>query len=250
MQIVETRGGYVASKVGNLGLKSLTCRQVSVSVSLSFFRGRAETSWFTNTRVRSWDDWRHGCSEDFFAVVSTINPSVCPERSDIILGFHQLLEPLPPWARSRVWMTAVHFLSCLIMPGMIKIVGIFKFLSAMVVPSSLIQLSFIPDLHYTAKFYLFLLWYNRDFILCLVRGSNLLVHTMIMQSNLNTLSNQTAFEEWLFRGVCLVKLLEYRPMIPEFRKGQYLWQFHCNFHHMIVCRQPYCTQRAFLMELW
>jgi hypothetical protein len=45
---------------------------------------------------------------------------------------------------------------------------------------------------------------------------------MIMQSNLNTLSNQTAFEEWLFRGVCLMKLLEYRPMIPEFRKGQYL----------------------------
>jgi len=43
------------------------------------------------------------------------------------------------------------------MPGMIKIVGIFKFLSAMVVPSSLIQLSFIPDLHYTEKFYLFLL---------------------------------------------------------------------------------------------
>jgi hypothetical protein len=26
------------------------------------------------------------------------------------------------------------------------------------------------------------------------------------QSNLNTLANQTAFEEWLFRGVCLVKL--------------------------------------------
>ncbi len=26
------------------------------------------------------------------------------------------------------------------------------------------------------------------------------------QSNLNTLANQTTFEEWLFRGVCLVKL--------------------------------------------
>ncbi len=117
MQIVETWGGYAASKVANLGLKSLTCRQASVSVSLSSFRGRAETSWFPNTRVRSWDEWRHGCSEDFLALVSTINPSVCPERSDIILGFHQLLEPLPPWARSRVWMTAVHFLSCLIMQG-------------------------------------------------------------------------------------------------------------------------------------
>jgi len=179
VQIVETRGGYAASKVANLGLKRLTCRQVSVSVSLSFFRGRAETSWFTNTSVRSWEDWRHGCSEDFFAVVSTINPSVCPKRSDI-LGFHQLLEPLPPWARPRVWMTDVHFLSCLIMQGMIKIVGIFKMLSAMVVPSSLVQVSFVPDLHYTAKIYLFLLWYNRDFILCLVLGSNLLVHTMIM----------------------------------------------------------------------
>jgi hypothetical protein len=43
------------------------------------------------------------------------------------------------------------------MQGMIKIVGIFKLLSAMVVPSSLVQLSFVPDLHYTAKIYLFLL---------------------------------------------------------------------------------------------
>ncbi len=29
MQIVETRGGYAASKVANLGFKSLTCRQLA-----------------------------------------------------------------------------------------------------------------------------------------------------------------------------------------------------------------------------